>query len=856
MFLACSSASRTSSEGDSTARDSNPSPHASVLETEDGLRLSFDKRERRFASFDVSDALSASMTKTAGLGVSLSDHRGVPLLDINAIEVSAVAREGDTLRITRTAPSTGLQTIESWTAHPRHIDVRVDIVSNENRSRAIEACLLVPIDLTGKRWHHHLHESEVIADEVTYQTLLTSGLDIGHESRTGFGAHLKSALPFNLHGVNAVGDERAGLALAMHPETPGSYYVAYDATDNRLRACFHLSVYTQHRTRPDRTHFRLVLMNVDRPAWGLRSAVSEYTSIFSDWFRVRSPERTGMTVGAGYNYRRYPAPTDYHISNMWNALNKVNPTRGVRNLLYVWPTGYLDRGVRLQARLVDGPCAECDRSIDTHITACMNLYRDYEAGLVRFPQTCSDTWSQTGCRASAVPPTEQRRYGPVRIKSYFYDLIPTQVTIRSDYALRLFGQFPVHDLFDKSILRGPDDRYEGAISDSHALMRVGADLYTCYINGLNPDPGVLVSTNAARASLKPDSQADAPPPPVEFDNFGQLNIEIAKRALGVYGEAHLFKGRSDLQIAYDGVALDTVGAYVRPDFHPPMLEVASYPLAYDPDTGKPVAMEHLGLTAFLRAIRAQLPRSAEIATNGYPVSGTLGQGVDHFIRELGRRLRRTSAGDKPKHINELYDEPESIRARRIHRARMVAGQRPITFWARFIRTRQHADERGVSVDQALHQDLRRLLPLYTATGVYLFVQKTGIPGRDGFFRDTQDPSVTSEYKRHLDTVFALTRAGWQPVPYARASDPQVWIERFGSPGATQLFTLYNPTPDDIRSTVHIDWAAITGRQSSIHVRDMYTAARIAASREPDGYRTDALTIPAYATVVLSAAGDR
>ena len=846
-----------------------------VLATDDGLELRFDTRTARFESWRVpgwptsmGDAANGSseasattsagagaqeptIGRPAGLGFSLADHQGVSLLAVERVPVSDMQRAHGSLRLTRDAPEHGLRLVETWTARPRHIEVEATIVatggapgadpaaSNGPRSRAIEACLQVPVDAQGKRWHHHLEQSEAIAGDQTYQTLLTPSVDIGHYAARGYSSHLKTRLPINLHGLNAIADDQSGLAVAMDPAAPATYFTAYHDDRKELRVCFHLGLHAGHRTSPGRTSARILLFAIDEPAWGLRSALAEYVQVQAPWFRGKQPRATGMTVGGGYRLDQHPVPEDFHIDAMWNAFRPRNRSLGVANLAYAWPTGYLERSMRLEARPVSGPCADCDRSIDAHIATCLALYRDYERGALRFPEICQVGWAARDCRPDDRAPTPPT-YGPVRIRHSFYDLLPRQAVAPNDKVLRLLGRFDVHGPLSASLLRASDGRHEGALSDSHSIMRSGqSGLYTCYINGLNPDPGVLVK-DPGPSRIRDDGRAVTA-------NFGHLNLEIARRATGGAGDAHVYRNRSGA-VVFDGIALDTVGAYLRPDFHEQMIEVASHPLSYDPDSGRVVAMEHLGLTAFMTRLRAALPERASIATNGYPISGTLGQGVDRFVRELGRRLRKEPGDPKARYYYELYDEDTDLRLRRVHRLRMVAHQRPITFWARFLHTEKHARERGVSPEQALLQDMQRLLPLYTANGIYAYLQRTGIPGRDRFFGGPPEPAILAEYQRHLDTVQALTSAGWQPLPHARASDPGVKIERFGEARGRNLITVYNSSERPLTAEVTVDWPKLGLSRPPTRVRDFNTAESLEVAADRGSV---SVPLTAHAVRVLS-----
>ncbi|MCG8421120.1 MAG: hypothetical protein MJE77_24635 [Proteobacteria bacterium] len=786
-----------------------------VLATDDGMTLSFDRRARRFARIAV-PGFDAALASGAGqLGIALFDHRGAGLARSGQAAGYSIDRARSSLVLTRDYPRVALRIEERWTARAERIELHAAIahtgrpIGPQPVARAMEACVELPVDLIGQRWYHDLDQSEVIRPQQTYRTTLTHGLDI---ASWGSKKHLQADVPINLHGVNLIANRAFGLAMAALPEQPAAYYVSYDAGHERYAACFHLGIYGRHKTRPHRVSFGLALFHPDQPAWGLRSALEKYARSYPGAFRGSAPRRSGMLVGGAYSYKFFPDPAAFRIGAMWNGYFRQNREHGIPSLLYAWPTGYVDRGMRLGKREVSGGCAGCDPSARAHLAACLALYRDYDAGQLHFAETCRGPWSVTRCRpnsagtrrnAARAPGTAV--YGPVRSGRQYYTLRPLRVVEPSNLPLRLFGSFAIYKPLSASYLRGPGGQFLGS---AQALMSIdrSATPYTCYINGLNPDPGVTANV--------PHSDPEPNAPPFETENFGQLNLEIARRAVGVYGGNYLHAEPTRGVVRFDGVAVDTVGAYLRSDFNPAMLEIASLPLAYQRASGRPVALEHLGLTAFLRRLRQSLPADHLIAINGYPISGTLGQDVDMFMREMGRRMRHEAGDKKPRLYDEWYDEDFATRMRRINRQRMVALQRPITFWAHFHRTEARAVREGRRPVDVLLQDMRRILPLYTAKGIYIYVRATGIASAEHFFTQERDPRVIAEYKKHLHTVHQLQLAGWQPVPHVVTSDPAISVERFGS----ALFTLYNPTRARIRTRVGIRWPRVAPSCPGRHSR--------------------------------------
>jgi hypothetical protein len=596
------------------------------LTTQDGLELIFDTQTKKFSHLEV-PGYTADLSAKPDLGVYLYDPAGTVLLDASAIPVSSYQMTGNSLHLNRENVTQKIKTEETWTAHPKHIELETTIthIGNTPMSRAIEACVQWPLDLVGKQWHHHLHQSETIQlRPEPYQTLLTKLVDIGS---FGDGSHhMKSDLDFNLHGLNLIGDDSFGLALAIHPEKPAAYHVRYDPVRRSYDACFHLGIYEDHLENTDSVSFTVTLFFPDDPEWGLRSALQKYVSIYPGSFVGSLDPQAGIVVGSSYNYNEYPDPEEFHIGAMWNGFKAQNADYGVYSLAYLWPTGFVDRGMRLTAsRAPDGP----DPSWEADIAACLSLYQDYDQGQNPFEETCTGWEPFTQCTQTNP---EGRIYGPVYDRhesTGLYYIQAFQVTA-SNFPNYLFDKFSIYEPFSNSLLQDESGGHLNAMSFASAMAKLSwePDYVRCFFNGFNPDPGLEVS---------PSNQPSPGPAPTQTDSFGHLNLEIAKRAVGLYGASYLHEDPYKGLHLYNGAAVDTVGAYLRQDFNPDRLRVASLPLGHDTSSGRVVALEHLSLLAFLKALRASLPSDAALSVNGYPISGILGQEVDFFMAEMGRR---------------------------------------------------------------------------------------------------------------------------------------------------------------------------------------------------------------------------
>jgi hypothetical protein len=66
----------------------------------------------------------------------------------------------------------------------------------------------------------------------------------------------------------------------------------------------------------------------------------------------------------------------------------------------------------------------------------------------------------------------------------------------------------------------------------------------------------------------------------------------------------------------------------------------------------------------------------------------------------------------------------------------------------------------------------------------------------------------SLFKQYIPLIKALNKGGWEPMTFARASDPGVYVERFGSWPGTLYFTLRNTTDKAVTVTLQIDRASL------------------------------------------------
>ena len=795
-------------------------PEQVTLSTQDGLTLVFDHRNGRFMSMAI-QSRSFQLPADTDLAVYLLDESRASLLNPRHTPIIQTERIADGLIISRETTATNLQTIERWTVQTNRVDLETTIVNTDTTLpfRAIEACLQIPLDLVNAYWYHHFEDREpIIKRSEPYKTVLQPLVDIGSFDDGSF--HLKTDLDINLHGLNLIGNDEFGLAISINPERPAAYYVRYDPQRLSYEACFHLGIYNKHIRFGNQASFALSLFVPDEPQWGLRSAYGKYIAIYPQSHQGKLARKTTMVVLEEYLYDVFPDPREYHIGAVWGRYKAQNRRFGVDDLVYIWPHGYYDRGMRLK---IQPSLTGSIQTWEADIAACFALYEDIEQGRSPFIEVCRGSYPFATCTRQKE---HGRIYGPVfdhgRANGW-WQAEAYQMTI-SNGPNFLIGKFQLPQPIAASLLQDSEGRWLNAMSYASLISEVPWEpgFGRCIFDGINPDPGIEVEI-----SYEPGSSIA----PRDLPNFGLLNLEVVKRAHGLYGSGYLDEHPDEGITLYHGAAVDTVGIYLRPDFNPRALRTASLPLSYDRTTGQVVVLEHLSTLASLHALRASLPPDAPIAVSEVPISGLLYQEADYILDELLPIEREGQLRD------EFYDESLPYKLRLLNRIRMGANQRPITLSVRFDRA---TDE------QSFLEQIQRYLPLYTAKGIYVNIDRWGNnPERYSWSEPPLSQDVLRAYREHLHTVHLLNAAGWQAVPYVTAEE-SILTERFGQ----EFLTFYNSNEKPLVVTVMVNWRAMGLDVPPSHLTDLNTGAELTFRVTGDNLVIDRFALDGFAARIL------
>jgi len=130
--------------------------------------------------------------------------------------------------------------------------------------------------------------------------------------------------------------------------------------------------------------------------------------------------------------------------------------------------------------------------------------------------------------------------------------------------------------------------------------------------------------------------------------------------------------------------------------------------------------------------------------------------------------------------------------------------------------------------------------------IYVNIDRYGNDPERYFWSDPpSSQDVLRAYRQHLHAVHALNVAGWQPVPYATASEG-ILVERFGQ----DYLTFYNPDERPRTATVAINWRAIGLNAPPRRIVDFDTGTELPFRVSGDSMTIDALALDGLAARIV------
>ncbi len=95
-----------------------------------------------------------------------------------------------------------------------------------------------------------------------------------------------------------------------------------------------------------------------------------------------------------------------------------------------------------------------------------------------------------------------------------------------------------------------------------------------------------------------------------------------------------------------------------------------------------------------------------------------------------------------------------------------------------------------------------------------------------------DPSLyhrdRPRFKQYIPVIAALSAAGWEPVTEARSDNPEVYVERFGRPGAPLYFTAFNDSDQVQRAKISFELGPLKPGAASLEMTEVLSQERVSA----------------------------
>lgn len=264
----------------------------------------------------------------------------------------------------------------------------------------------------------------------------------------------------------------------------------------------------------------------------------------------------------------------------------------------------------------------------------------------------------------------------------------------------------------------------------------------------------------------------------------------------------------------DGVYFDSVGDWSdisAEDYRTEHFAFASYPLTFSYATGAPIISGLAAMGEYMEFIREKNYITMANSDRGYAAFAA------PYLDMIG-------AGEN------FGDEVASDEA--LSHLRAVAFRKSVSF-----------GNSGMLEASAAEAEARfRLLLFYH---IY-----------PGIF--CSDPAslerVRPLYQRYVPLMRAMGRAGWEPLTWAAANDPALWVERYGpGPDGIAYLAVRNPTAADRTATVIVEPNGFARAiPATLTIADALTGRAISYQRSVNKVLLP-VRVPAYDTVVIRVA---
>ena len=298
----------------------------------------------------------------------------------------------------------------------------------------------------------------------------------------------------------------------------------------------------------------------------------------------------------------------------------------------------------------------------------------------------------------------------------------------------------------------------------------------------------------------------------------------------------------------DGIYLDSVSIWLSSyeNCRHEHMAASDLPLTFSAETGKPVLLGAMSQYEFIDWLANDLHGQSKLVHMN--IFGDAHRFYAHMADVLGSEVGSSGQGRRLFEVES--DTQGNLR-------RTYAYRKPVT-------NLLQEGNYNTPVPAITHEQVEQYIKHQTFYGFYPAISSGGgeeKPGYSGWKRYFRSPELRerdrSLFKQYIPIIRRINRAGWEPVTYARTSDPKLLIERFGSWQANNLhFTLRNQSDADKKATVRLELGrlcATTADWGRVRIAELASQQPLHAKVLPrEGVVEFEVSMPAYDTWVVHA----
>ena len=252
----------------------------------EGVPVVLPGKVKRKAVRSEATARQTMLTTQDGLSLAMS-HNTVTSLKIAGKELATDAPSGFLVRDVAAnsdlygfengaCPELGLKLSVQLQSQPDHLVVEGRLSDLRGQDRAVTLLFALPLNAPGWHWGDDIRHSRTITGEGEFskQVSIKCGA-------TG---------TMSLYPLAALYSQHEGVALALDMAQPGQYRLAYHAGAKQFLIAYDFGLVPETEHFPGGADFHFIIYRFE-PRWGFRAAFQKLTTIFPEYFRVRSRDQ-------------------------------------------------------------------------------------------------------------------------------------------------------------------------------------------------------------------------------------------------------------------------------------------------------------------------------------------------------------------------------------------------------------------------------------------------------------------------------------------------------------------------------------------------------------------------------------